>query len=100
MDKASLHIGEKIRQRRALKGYSQEYMAFELNISQNCYSKIEREETELTIRRAYDIAEILGVSIYELLPDAKHGTGLNLQNLKKYWDKFLGIFRKKRISNN
>ncbi|MNV83727.1 helix-turn-helix protein [compost metagenome] len=52
-----------------IKGYSQEYMAFRLNISQNAYSKLERGETELTVRRFYEIAEILEISIDSLLPE-------------------------------
>jgi len=60
---------EKIRSHRLTKGYSQEYMANELEISQNAYSKLERGETELTVKRAYEIAFILGISIYELFPE-------------------------------
>lgn len=61
-------FAEKVRLKRLTKGYSQEYMANELEISQNAYSKLERGETELTVRRAYEIAFILEISIYELLP--------------------------------
>lgn len=60
---------EKIRLQRLAKGYSQEYMANELNISQNAYSKLERGETELSVNRAYEIASILGVSIYVLVQE-------------------------------
>ncbi|HVY75455.1 MAG TPA: helix-turn-helix transcriptional regulator [Puia sp.] len=98
MDKRQLYIGEKIRQRRMIKGYSQEYMAFQLEISQNAYSKIEREETEMTVNRLYEIAEVLGVSVYEFLPDSSHGTILSFEKIKKYWHKFTGLFRKKKIS--
>ena len=52
-----------------IKGYSQEYMAFRLDISQNAYSKLERGETKLTVRRFYEIAEILEISIDNLLPE-------------------------------
>lgn len=60
---------EKIRLNRQIKGYSQEYMAFMLNISQNAYSKLERGETELTIPRLYEIVEILDISIKSILPE-------------------------------
>ncbi|WP_216857751.1 helix-turn-helix domain-containing protein [Pedobacter steynii] len=52
-----------------IKGYSQEYMAFRLNISQNAYSKLERGETELTVRRFYEIIEILEVPMNSLLTE-------------------------------
>ena len=60
-------IGEKIRICRLQKSYSQEFMAFSLSISQNAYSKIEREQTELTVKRLYEIAELLNISVFELL---------------------------------
>lgn len=65
----AMPIAAKIRVQRMIKGYSQEYMAFRLNISQNAYSKLERGETELTVRRFYEIAEILEISIDSLLPE-------------------------------
>jgi transcriptional regulator with XRE-family HTH domain len=70
-------IGEKIRIRRLTKNYSQEYMAFMLEISQAAYSNLEREETKLTIDRIYEIAEILEMSPFELMPKPKFGTGIN-----------------------
>ena len=57
-------VGEKIRLQRMTKKNSQEYMAFMLDISQPAYSKIERDETELTIQRIFDIAEILEINPY------------------------------------
>ena len=99
MDIKAFKIGELIRQKRAIKGYSQEYMAFQLNISQNAYSKIERQETEITVKRIYEIAEILEVSVYELLPKSKEGTSINFYGLKKYWKKLTGLFRKTKTED-
>ncbi|MGF7079044.1 helix-turn-helix domain-containing protein [Mucilaginibacter sp. UYCu711] len=86
-------IGEKIRLKRLEKNFSQENMAFELDISQAAYSKIERAETELTIRRVFAIAEILQISPYELMPKPKYGTGLaqayiykTLNKIRKVWN--------------
>ena len=78
-------VGEKIRLQRLAKKYSQEYMAFMLEISQAAYSKIERDETELTIQRLLDIGEILEINPFTLLPKPKHGSGINLyfRTLKK-----------------
>ncbi|MGF7080449.1 helix-turn-helix domain-containing protein [Mucilaginibacter sp. UYCu711] len=71
------NIGEKIRIRRVTKSYSQEYMAFMLNISQAAYSNLERGETALTLTRVYEIAEILEMSPFELMPKPKFGLGIN-----------------------
>jgi transcriptional regulator with XRE-family HTH domain len=71
------NIGEKIRIHRLTKSYSQEYMAFMLDISQAAYSNLERNETEITIKRIYEIAEILEVSPFEFMPKPKFGTSFN-----------------------
>jgi len=84
-------VGEKIRLQRLTKKYSQVYMAFMLDISQAAYSKIERDETELTVQRIFDIAEILEINPYTLLPKPKHGSGIRLtyyhtlEKIRKFW---------------
>ncbi|QJD95969.1 helix-turn-helix transcriptional regulator [Mucilaginibacter robiniae] len=80
--------GNRIRIQRLMKNYSQEYMAFELGISQAAYSKIERDETELSIRRIYAIAEILEISPFVLLPRPKYGTGINHHALLQFGYRF------------
>jgi transcriptional regulator with XRE-family HTH domain len=54
-------IGNKIRQIRELKGYSQEYIAEKLGVSQRAYSKLETNETKLDWQKITKIAEILNV---------------------------------------
>ena len=48
-----------IRRRRDELGYSQDYMAHKLHISQNAYSKIETGRAKLNVRRLFEIAEVL-----------------------------------------
>jgi transcriptional regulator with XRE-family HTH domain len=86
------NIGDKIRIQRLTKNYNQAYMAFMLDISQAAYSKLERNETEISLRRVFDIAEILEISAFELMPKPKFGTGINqkfimatLNKLRKFW---------------
>lgn len=57
-----------IRKIRTQKGYSQEYMAYELNISQKTYSNIENNKSPLTIEMIEKIATLLDVSFIDLLP--------------------------------
>lgn len=84
-------VGEKIRLQRLTKRYSQEYMAFCLEISQAAYSKIESGETVLTLPRIYDIAEILEVSPFIFMPKPKYGTAISLAwyktmaKLRSFW---------------
>ena len=60
-------IGRKIRIVRQLKGYSQEYMAMRLGISQNAYSKLERGKIRLKNQRVIEISGILEIPTYNLL---------------------------------
>jgi transcriptional regulator with XRE-family HTH domain len=78
-NKSSNHdsIGERIRVQREIKNYSQTYMSFMLEISQPAYSNIERGTTVLTVPRLYEIAEILQISIFVLMPPSKYGSSIN-----------------------
>lgn len=84
-------VGEKIRLQRLTKRYSQEYMAFCLDISQPAYSKIENGDTDLTIKRIYEIAEILEISPFIFLPKPKYGSSIaisyykTLTKLRRLW---------------
>ena len=60
-------IGQKLKNIRELKNLKQEYVAERLGISTRAYSKIETEETQLTIKRLNEISEILGVSPQEII---------------------------------
>lgn len=61
-----MHIGEKIKKVRELKNYTQEYMAEQLQISQNQYSRIESGESNLLYSRLEQIAKVLEMSISEI----------------------------------
>ncbi len=64
-------VVQKIRRLRTLRNYSQEYMAEQLGISQNAYSRLEGGETKLDVDRLRKIAEVLEVAPEDLLnPEA------------------------------
>lgn len=58
-------IGFNIRKKRESKGFSQEYMASVLDISQATYARLENEDTKVTVERLYKIAEVLDASIID-----------------------------------
>lgn len=60
-------IAENIKAARLYRNYSQDYLAFKLNISQNAYSKVECGYTQLTIERLDKIAEALEVDLVRLM---------------------------------
>ncbi len=61
------NILEKIKDIRKQKGYSHEYMAHKLEMSQPAYSKIEKNETVLSVDRLFKIAEILETPVNDIL---------------------------------
>ena len=61
--------GKVIRRFRELKNYTQEAVAQQMGISQNAYSKIENNQTQLTISHLKLICKILDVPVNELLRD-------------------------------
>jgi transcriptional regulator with XRE-family HTH domain len=61
--------GSVIRKYREMRNYSQEYVAGKMGISQNAYSKIENNITQLTVNHIKQISAILEVSIVDLLKD-------------------------------
>lgn len=82
-----MSIGTKVKKLRELKNVTQEYMAQELGISQNAYSKIEREETDVSFSRLEQIAKILDINILDII-------GFDEKKL------FFGISENRDNSNN
>ena len=62
-----MDILENIKELRKEKGISHEAMAHNLGITQTAYSKIEKKETKLSVDRLFKIAEILEVSVEQIL---------------------------------
>jgi transcriptional regulator with XRE-family HTH domain len=61
--------GQKLRLLREYRNYSQVYIADQLGITQNAYSRIENNQTRLTADRLGKLAAILNVSLLELLSE-------------------------------
>lgn len=60
-------ILEYIRQLRESKHYSQDYLAYRLDIGQNAYSKLELGYSKLSVQRLIEIAAVLEVNVIELM---------------------------------
>jgi transcriptional regulator with XRE-family HTH domain len=61
--------GSTIRKFREFRNYSQDYVARKMGISQNAYSKIENNITQLTVNHVKLISVILDVPVIDLLSD-------------------------------
>jgi transcriptional regulator with XRE-family HTH domain len=79
-------LGEKIRYFRKLRGFSQEELAHELDISLTAYSKIERNITAINYSRLNQLCKILKITIIELLSADKNfeSSKDEIQNLKSH----------------
>lgn len=81
-------IRERIRTLRIDKGYSQDYMADMLNISQNAYHKLEKGYTRIHLEKFIDIAKILEVDFSELLKGSNYVYVFSGQYKKNILNKF------------
>lgn len=80
----TIQILKRIRTIRELRGFSQEYIAEHLGISQNTYSALESGQTSLSIERLISISQILNVALSELVNDSiivsiNHSNQTNVQ---------------------
>jgi transcriptional regulator with XRE-family HTH domain len=62
-----MDIGNSIKKYREQKELSREIVAREMEMSLSGYSKIERNEVDLTISKVQKIAQVLGVDISQIL---------------------------------
>lgn len=60
-------IAENVRKIRVALGYSQEFVAKKLHMSQQTYSQLERNPEETSLKRLKQLAEVLQVSLLALL---------------------------------
>ena len=71
-------IAANIRNKREYRNYTQEYLAAKLDISQNAYSKIELGYTKITVERLFQIAEVLGFEVADLIDVKPSGVAAHL----------------------
>lgn len=89
------NLSNTLRQLRLQKGYSQEYMASQIGISQSAYARIENDCTPLTLKRLQKIATVLGTSL-SLLVNPKNSNPETEKDLAFY--KTLLLEKDKHIS--
>ncbi len=62
-----ISVSENIRLIREAKGFSQEYIAKKLKVTQQAYSSMEKTPENMTLKRLKDLCEILDVNLITLL---------------------------------
>lgn len=67
-------IALKIRKLREIHGYPQEYVAFQLGVSQAAYSKKETGRTELSLTVLQQVSQLYNINLIDLI-------NLNMQDL-------------------
>jgi transcriptional regulator with XRE-family HTH domain len=65
------NVGFNIKRLREQKGYSQEFMAAHMDITQATYARIESEDIKLTVDRLQKIAEVLDADISAFFDSSK-----------------------------
>ena len=76
------YIGERIRKKRELTGYTQEAVAEKLNVATSTYWKLERGETLIDVERLIKIADISQTSISDLIDLESFITNKNKHDAK------------------
>ena len=61
--------GHVIKKYREMRNYSQKYVATKMGMSQNAYSKIENNITQLTVHHIKELSKILEIPATDLLKD-------------------------------
>jgi transcriptional regulator with XRE-family HTH domain len=61
--------GHIIKRYRELKNFSQKYVAAKMGISQNAYSKIENNITQLTVHHLNELSKVFEVPVTDFLKD-------------------------------
>ncbi|MEO8172787.1 MAG: helix-turn-helix transcriptional regulator [Sediminibacterium sp.] len=70
MSDISIAVGQRIRKLREEGGYTQNNIAEALDMSAGAYAKIERGETDPSITRLYELAELMDTEVIKFLTDA------------------------------
>lgn len=68
MKDLAIQFGAKLRDKRKALGISQDKMALLAEIDRSYVGRIERGEVNITLEKAYELAEVLGCDVRELLP--------------------------------
>jgi transcriptional regulator with XRE-family HTH domain len=91
-------IGRKIKKLREIKNFTQDYMASNLNISQNTYSRIENENIKISTDRLKEIAKLLEVSSEYLISDDRPLLTFNTSNnnIEKFYGQVENINEEKK----
>lgn len=71
-------IGHRIRTLRLERGLSQESLALESGIARNQLIQMEHGRRGILVERLYDIADVLGVAVGELLSDGDSATSVTV----------------------
>lgn len=71
MKSIAVRFGENLRIMRKQKGISQDKLALLADIDRSYVGRIERGEVNITLEKVYQLAEVLGCGLTELLPSPR-----------------------------
>ncbi len=79
------NLGTRIKKMRESRNWTQEFMASQLKISQNSYSRIESENVKLSTERLKEIADIFEVPAEFILSNEAPNFSVNNSTVEKYY---------------
>ena len=63
----SFHVGKKLRLLREYRGYNQSFMAEQLGITISGYSRIERQEVDISMHKLINICEVFKIQVEDFI---------------------------------
>lgn len=63
----SFHMGKKLRMLREYRGYNQSFMAEQLGMTISGYSRIERQEVDISILKLINICEVFKIQVQDFI---------------------------------
>nr|WP_297401759.1 helix-turn-helix transcriptional regulator [uncultured Marinobacter sp.] len=74
MEKIRVEFGKNLRSIRRARGLSQEQLAYSAGVDRSYLGKVERGKVNLTIEKLYALADTLGCSPKDLIPELVNGS--------------------------
>ncbi len=78
-------------------GYSQEYVASKLKVSQQSYSHLEKNPFKITVERLHQLSEVFQIEAKELLPSLTKKIIRDYSDIKKHFPDL--FFQKSQYEN-
>mgnify|MGYP001790052967 CR=1 FL=1 len=94
-----MNLNQKIRTIREQNAWSQEEMATKMNMSVNGYAKIERGQTNVSVEKLKQIAQVFNLNVAQLLDDDERFVICSIGDNHSNYNNYFGTNEKLSLEN-